>query len=103
MNKAYPWRSWPLAGPITDTAAAPDEVVAFGRMISPAARAMPIATSPETVPRINALISKDKPSARWSTQFRIHDRETVGTFHIVHFGYAQHAGKHFRGDFHRAG
>src|SRR4051794_39662080 len=34
-------------------------MMAFGRMISVAARAMPTATSPETVPRIVALVSRD--------------------------------------------
>src|SRR6266567_1806123 len=43
-------------------------------------------------------------SLRWtSTELCVHDREAVGALHVTHLGYAQHAGKNFRRDLHRAG
>ena len=41
--------------------------------------------------------------SRSSTELCVHDRKAVGALDVVHFGYAQHGGKNFRRNFHRAG
>src|SRR5262245_23453356 len=38
-----------------------------------------------------------------STQICVHDRKAVAARDVVQFGYAQHGGKNFRRNFHRAG
>src|SRR5205823_2302496 len=95
-------------------------------MISPAAKAMPMAARPETVARMIPFRSRNNfmpaslsaedhyaaPIARrhhghnlgWtSAELCIHDRKPVGVLDIVDLGDAQDGGKNFRRDFHGAG